>query len=131
MMSNSACECPRAIALAIERLLQTHPPSTSLIPLVACGFAQPVRLRLSQSHVEIRVFGAPFRAGTTHVVQLGPVAVAYVQRQVSNDASKVGDCPDGVAGKCGPPRIGRCGCTGPDDALPDHLLSPSGCMWAP
>ena len=37
------------------------------------------------------VLGAPFRAGATHVVQLGPVAVAYVHNQIVNDAGEVGD----------------------------------------
>jgi hypothetical protein len=36
------------------------------------------------------MLGAPFRAGATHVVQLGPVAVAHVHDQVVNDAGEVG-----------------------------------------
>jgi hypothetical protein len=36
------------------------------------------------------MLGAPFRAGTTHVVQLRPLAVAHVLDQVVNDAGEVG-----------------------------------------
>jgi hypothetical protein len=37
------------------------------------------------------MLGAPFRAGATHVVHLWPVAVAYVQDQVLNDAGYIRD----------------------------------------
>src|SRR5262245_26676573 len=37
MMSNFTSDCPRAIAVPIERLLQTHAPSRSMVTLVACG----------------------------------------------------------------------------------------------
>src|SRR5882757_4927562 len=36
------------------------------------------------------MLGAPSRARATHVVQLGPVAVAHVHDQVVNDAGEVG-----------------------------------------
>src|ERR1700756_1024533 len=38
------------------------------------------------------MLGAPFRAGPTHAVQPGPVAIAYVHNQVVSDAGEVGDC---------------------------------------
>ena len=37
------------------------------------------------------MLGAPFRAGAAHVVHFWPVAVAYVQDQVANDAGEVRD----------------------------------------
>ena len=37
------------------------------------------------------MLGAAFRAWAAHVVQLGPVTVAYVHNQVVNDAGEVGD----------------------------------------
>src|SRR5258705_6992052 len=77
---------------------------------------------------------APFRAGSTHVVQLGPVAIAYVHNQVVNDAGEVGDGLSRLASKtrhCGPARRSRCDRTGSDDAFPDHLFSPSGWIWTP
>src|SRR6516225_9528559 len=119
MMSNSACDCPRAIVLARERLLRTHSPSGGTRPpgmrfsrrktrSTLANWRSPVRLRLSQSHAEDRpLLRVPFRAGTTHVVQLGPVAVADIEKQVLHDAGKVGDCLDRVVGKYGPPRIAR------------------------
>src|SRR5262249_9416243 len=42
---------------------------------------------------------APFGAGAAHVVQLGPVAIAYVQNQVVNDAGEVGDRLGGLVSK--------------------------------
>ena len=45
------------------------------------------------------MLGAPFRAGATHVVQFGPVAIAYVKNQVVNDAGEVGDGLSGLVGK--------------------------------
>ena len=45
------------------------------------------------------MLGAPFRPGTTHVVQLGPVAIAYVHNQVVNDAGEVGDRLSRLASK--------------------------------
>jgi hypothetical protein len=77
------------------------------------------------------MLSAPFRARATHVVQLGPIAIAYVHNQVVNDAGKVGDCLSRLASKtrlCGPARRSRCDRTGSDDAFPDHLsLRPVGC----
>lgn len=73
------------------------------------------------------MLGAPFRAGATHVVQLGPVAIAYVHNQVVCDAGELGDCLSRLASKarhCGPARRSGCDRT---DAFPNHLSSPVGC----
>src|SRR6478736_5809850 len=78
------------------------------------------------------MLGAPFRAGAAHVVQFGPVAIADVHNQVVDDAGEVGDGLSRLAGKignCGPVREIWCDRTGIDDALADHLFSPSGWMW--
>jgi hypothetical protein len=45
------------------------------------------------------MLGAPFRSGATHVMQLGPVAVAHVHDQVVNDTDKVGGGPFRLASK--------------------------------
>jgi hypothetical protein len=37
------------------------------------------------------MLGVPFRAGATHVVQLGPVAVAYVHNQVVKETGEIED----------------------------------------
>ena len=71
------------------------------------------------------MLGAAFRAGAAHVVQLGPVAIAYVHNQVVNDAGEVGDDLSRPASKtrqCGPARRSRRGRTGADDAFPGHLF---------
>jgi hypothetical protein len=49
---------------------------------------------LSRRRIELwprLMLGVPFRAGATHVVQPGPVAIAYVHNQVVSDAGEVGD----------------------------------------
>ena len=45
------------------------------------------------------MLGTPFRAWATHVVQLGPVAIAHIHNQVVNDAGEVGDRLSRLASK--------------------------------
>jgi phosphoserine phosphatase len=51
------------------------------------------------------MLGAPFRAGATHVVQPGSIAVAHVHNQVVNDIGEVGDKLSRLTSK-----TRKCGC---------------------
>jgi hypothetical protein len=97
-----------------------------------------LRLRIGKFHFQSAPLGAvnhprvmfgPFRARATLLVQLGPVAIAYVHNHVVNDGGEVGDRLIRLASKtrhCGPARRSRCDNMGSEDAFADHRFSPSG-----